>query len=395
MSNINDRLVAEAESFISALMAEKLSENMLFHNFSRTLLVKKYAEAIGEQEQAGLDAGEMNILRICALFCEAGYVNSYEDWNGESIAIASAFLADHGIDRQTVDQIAGVIRSAGIPPEPKDKIAEAICDAVMMYIASDNGIEQFDLLVDECALMNIKAAKRQSCEKEQLQFLGNHAYFTEYGKTVLQPAKEAALARISERIKRRKQLENKKDAEVKKRISFTRGVDTMFRVTARNQINLNSIADKKSNILISVNAIVISIIITVLAGKVGDMSHNMLPILVFLVMCLITIIIAILSTRPNIVTTKFTEEDLKNKNVDLTFFGNFDKLDYDVYLKAFMDMIGDEDHLYSTLIKNQYSLGKILSKKFKLLKIAYNVFMIGIIITVIIFLVNYFRMSSF
>jgi len=57
-------------------------------------------------------------------------------------------------------------------------------------------------------------------------------------------------------------------------------------------------------------------------------------------------------------------------------------------------MIKDDDHLYSTLIKNQYTLGKILSKKFRLVKIAYNVFMIGIIITVVVFLLNLLLMGS-
>jgi hypothetical protein len=166
-------------------------------------------------------------------------------------------------------------------------------------------------------------------------------------------------------------------------------VETMFRITARNQINLNSIADNKSNILISVNAIIISIIITMLAGNIGKMSQDIIPILVFLVICLITIIIAIMSTRPNIVLTRFTEEDLKKKNVDLIFFGNFIKLKFEDYQGAIKEMMKDEEHLYSTLIKNQYSLGKILSKKFRLVKIAYNVFMAGIILTVIVFLVNF------
>jgi hypothetical protein len=107
------------------------------------------------------------------------------------------------------------------------------------------------------------------------------------------------------------------------------------------------------------------------------------------VVCLITIIIAILSTRPNIVTRKFNQEDLKNKKVDLIFFGNFIKLDYDEYEDAIKEMMKDDDHLYSTLLKNQYELGKILSKKFRLVRAAYNVFMIGIIITVIAFLVKY------
>jgi hypothetical protein len=219
--------------------------------------------------------------------------------------------------------------------------------------------------------------------------LTTHTYFTEYGKSVLQPGKEAAARRISDRLKRRKILENKKETRNKKSISYSRGVDTMFRITARNQINLNSIADNKSNILISVNAIIISIIITMLAGNIGNMSGDILPILVFLVICLITIIIAILSTRPNIITSKFTGEDIKKKNIDLNFFGNFVNLEYDDYLKYIKEIMKDDDYLYSILIKNQYSLGKILSKKFRLVKIAYNVFMVGIIITVIVFILNY------
>jgi len=387
MSKINDLIVAESENYISALLAEKLPEYIIYHNFNHALLVKKYAETIGEH--TGLSTDEMNILRICALFHDAGYVNSYKKCNEESIVIASAFLAEHEIDQQTIDHISEIIRASKLPQSPKDKIAEVLCDADMMYIASENAVEQFDLLFDETALEKKNPEKRPVFEKGYIDFFATHTYYTEYGKTILQPKKEAAAWRISERMKRRKLLENKKETPGKKGISYSRGVDTMFRVTARNQINLNSIADNKSNILISVNAIIISIIITMLAGNIGNMSQDIVPILVFLVICLITIIIAIMSTRPNLVNNKFTREDIRNKNVDLTFFGNFIKLKYDDYLVAVKEMMKDDEHLYSTLLKNQYELGKILSKKFKLVKIAYNVFMIGIIITVIVFLLNY------
>jgi predicted metal-dependent HD superfamily phosphohydrolase len=386
MSKINDLLVVESENYVSALMAEKLPGHFIFHNFNHVLQVKAYAETIGEH--AGLTADEMNILRICALFQDAGYVNSYEKHTEESIIIASDFLAKNGVDPDTIDHISEIISSAKRPQSPKDKIGQVLCDAGMMYIATESGIEQFDLLHDETALQNPGSDKRQVFEKACIAFFTTHAYFTDYGKTVLQPKKEAAAKRLAERLKRRKLLESKKESPDKKNISYSRGVETLFRLTARNQINLNSIADNKSNILISVNAIIISIIITMLAGNIGNMAHDLIPILVFLIICLITIIIAIMSTRPILLNKKFTEEDIKQKNVDLIFFGNFIKMEYDDYLKAIKEMIKDDDHLYSTLIKNQYSLGKILARKFKLVKIAYNVFMIGIIMTVIVFLLN-------
>lgn len=387
MSKINDLLITEAENHLSALLAEKLPENIIYHNFDHALLIKKYAETIGEHE--GLTAEEMNILRISALFHEVGYINSFEHCQEESIVQASAFLEEHGVDPLTADRVSEVIRATKLPQSPKDKIAEVLCDADMMYIASEDGIEQFDLIYDETALVKPNLNKRAVFEKGYIDIYTKHSYFTQYGKTVLQPKKEAAVKRLSDRLKRRKMLESKKEGSAKKTISYTRGVDTMFRITARNQINLNSIADNKSNILISVNAIIISIIITMLAGNIGNMSKDILPILVFLVICLVTIIIAILSTRPNIVTTRFTEEDIRKKKVDLIFFGNFIKLNYDDYLKEVKEMMKDEDHVYSTLIKNQYSLGKILSKKFRLVRMAYNIFMVGIIITVIVFLLNY------
>jgi hypothetical protein len=392
MGKISDLLIAESEKYISALLADKLPSTFVFHNFNHALLVKKYAETIGEQ--ADLTADEMNILRICALFHETGYVNSHENYIEESIIIASAFLAEHEVDQQIIDHIAEIIRSRNFPQSPKDKIAEVLCDADMMYITTESGIEQFDLLYEETVMLKKKFHKRPAFERGYIGFFATHTYFTEYGKTILQPKKEAASNRISERMKRRKLIENKKESLENKDISYSRGVETLFRLTARNQINLNSIADHKSNILISVNAIIISIIITMLTGKIGNMSQDIFPILVLLIICLVTIIIAIMSTRPIILTKKFTEEDIKQKNVDLIFFGNFIKMDYDDYLKAIKEMIKDDDHLYSIMIKNQYSLGKILATKFRLVKIAYNVFMIGIILTVVVFLVNLLFFNS-
>lgn len=385
MSKVNDLLISASEKFIANLVIEKLPVKFVYHNFANILMVRKNAELIGEK--AGLTEEEMNILRISALFTDVGYVNSSENIKAESITIATAYLNEQGIDQETIAHIAQTIRATEQYPDSKDKVAEVLCDACMMFIASDNAMELFDMLMDETILIKQDPDKRVVYEKAYLDFLSKHTYFTEYGKTELQPKKEAVMRRISDRIKRHK-LVDKKEADSRKNMYYPRGVETMFRITARNQINLNSIADHKSNILISVNAIIISIIITMLTGKIGNISGNIIPILVFLVICLITIIIAIMSTRPNIVTEKFSKEDIIEKNVDLIFFGNFIKLSFDEYREALKDLMDDDDRLYTTMIKNQYTLGKILAKKFRLVKIAYNIFMVGIIITVIVFLVN-------
>ena len=170
-----------------------------------------------------------------------------------------------------------------------------------------------------------------------------------------------------------------------KKDRYSRGVESMFRLTARNQISLSAIADNKSNILITVNTLILSIAMTVLISRLVEVPNIILPTLIFIMFSLITIIFAILSTRPNISSGRFTREDIREKKVNLIFFGNFYNMKLDEYEWAIEEMIKDDDYLYATMIKDQYFLGKVLAKKYKLLRIAYTIFMIGIVISVLAF----------
>jgi hypothetical protein len=164
-----------------------------------------------------------------------------------------------------------------------------------------------------------------------------------------------------------------------------RGVESMFRLTARNQINLSSIADNKANILISINSIVLTVLVSVGVGRISDFPEITLPAIVFTATCLITIIFAILSTRPKISSGKFTKDDIHKQKVNLLFFGNFYNMDAEEYEWAVKEMMKDSNYLYSSMIRDQYSLGKVIGKKYRLLRIAYTVFMIGIILSSILF----------
>lgn len=124
---------------------------------------------------------------------------------------------------------------------------------------------------------------------------------------------------------------------------------------------------------------------TVLVTRFDETPAIILPTLLFLLFCLITIIFAILSTRPNISSGKFSKEDIKQNKVNLLFFGNFYNMELEDYEWAIGELMRNDENLYGTMIKDQYSLGKVLAKKYKLLRIAYNVFMFGIIISVLAF----------
>ncbi|RLD37178.1 MAG: phosphohydrolase, partial [Bacteroidetes bacterium] len=170
---------------------------------------------------------------------------------------------------------------------------------------------------------------------------------------------------------------------------YSRGVDSMFKLTARNQISLSSIADNKSNILISLNGIIISFGLAAVASKFKEEPAIIIPTVIFIFFSLSTIILAILSTRPNISTGDFSRDDIKKGKVNMLFFGNFYKMKLEEYEMAIKEMINNDQYLYSTMAKDQYALGKVLAKKYNLLRWAYNVFMVGIVVSVIAFLLAF------
>jgi hypothetical protein len=144
-------------------------------------------------------------------------------------------------------------------------------------------------------------------------------------------------------------------------------------------------ADSKANILISVNAIIISVILSVLLRRLTTEPQLIIPTIIFLLAAVITIVIAILATRPKISVGTFNDDDIINKKTNLLFFGNFHRVPQEKYEKAMRTMMKDSDYLYSSIIQDIYHLGVVLGKKYKLIRLAYNVFMIGIIVSVLAF----------
>ena len=167
---------------------------------------------------------------------------------------------------------------------------------------------------------------------------------------------------------------------------ITKGIQTMLRLTSENHMRLSEMADNKANILISVNAIIISVILSVLIRKIEVDTHLAIPTLIFLFSSLVTIVISILGTRPKITKGSFTREDILNRRTNLLFFGNFFNTGLEEYKWGMATMMKDPNYLYGTLVDDIYYLGKVLGRKYKLVRIAYSVFMIGIIISALAFI---------
>lgn len=149
-------------------------------------------------------------------------------------------------------------------------------------------------------------------------------------------------------------------------------------------------ADHKAGLLINVNSIIISIILGILLRKLQDDPYLTIPSIIFLLVAVTTIVLSILATRPKITGGTFTNQDILDKKTNLLFFGNFHRASFENYNVAMRNMMVDTDYLYGSLIKDIYYLGVVLGRKYMLIRWAYNIFMVGIIISVIAFTIAIF-----
>ncbi|THH37885.1 Pycsar system effector family protein [Neolewinella litorea] len=152
---------------------------------------------------------------------------------------------------------------------------------------------------------------------------------------------------------------------------------TYFRTIFRNHIQLKRMADQKAAIMVSVNALLIGVLITFVSYRnwAETRPEILLPVVVFIACALASLVYAIISSKPH---SRYNEED------NLAFYGTISKLNREEFTRRMETTLLNPDALYGNLISDLHGLGRDIDRKYKLLKIAYNIFLIGLCISVIL-----------
>ena len=157
-----------------------------------------------------------------------------------------------------------------------------------------------------------------------------------------------------------------------------KGVETLFRLLSKNQYTLNKMIDTKSNILISINALILSLILGTVMSQLSRDPHLIYPVIMILFTNLTSITFAIFATRPELVHGK-------RETNNLMFYGNFQDMEESEYVHNITNLMNEGDELSTMIAKDTYYLGKTIDHKFKLLRKSFNIFLIGIILSVVAF----------
>jgi hypothetical protein len=174
--------------------------------------------------------------------------------------------------------------------------------------------------------------------------------------------------------------------KIKKKDRPEKGIETMFRISSSNSLKMSVMADNKAHIMITVNSIILSVALGFVVKNLDENPHLLIPAVILLGVSVTTIIYSILATRPNVTGGTFTKEQVDNKSVNLLFFGSFYNMNYNEYEDGIKKMMGDREFLYGNLTKDIFWQGKVLGRKYRLLRISYTIFLYGIIATVVAFL---------
>ncbi|MBK8489442.1 MAG: HD family phosphohydrolase [Saprospirales bacterium] len=404
---IDQNLLADAEQHVRSFFEKHISPDYVFHNFPHSETVAESVREIGIGCQ--LSERELTILQLAAWFHDLGYDKGPANHEERSVHYATEFLSGHPFPEEDLQKVISCIYATKVPQHPDNLLEEIICDADMSHLGKESYWDRCGRIRQELLVTQQMIMSEQEWVDFELNFMLQHRYHTPVAtelyndrkqkhirqlyklKARLNPESAETLDIPSKPEKKKKKDKDKIEKKVRqneqelKQLNLGRGVETMYRTTYRTHITLSSIADNKANIMMSITAIVISISVSTLVPKFETMPKLQVPTIFLLAVCLISMIFATLSTRPKVTTGTFTREDIKQRRTNLLFFGNYFNMDLEDFQWGMMEMIKDDDFLYSSMTRDLYYLGKVLAKKYHYLRLCYAVFMYGLIAAVVIF----------
>lgn len=371
----------EAYTHVLELFTKSCEPSLLYHSFQHTDETIRDCKKILEEEP-GVEV-DHDLILLAAIFHDTGYLEKYEGHEDVSCRIAEEFLREKGMSEKNIATVKELILSTRSGVVPQNKAEEVLHDADYANITKKDFFERALLLRREWELKLNRCYTDLEWEKLQLNFLETHRFYTVYGQKKLEPGKAHNILKVKELIQKLESKGEKRQSEPRP----SRGIETMFRSIYRNHIGLSAIADRKANMMISINTIIISVIMSFIgsgytfarARYMADMRFT-IPLILLLLTSLVSVIFAILSARPNL----REKEDSKES---MLFFGTFARMEVDDFVSDMNRLMKAPQNLYNSMSVDIYNLGAVLKKKYMLLRVSYASFLVGLIITVACFLI--------
>ena len=397
---IDEKILDEIERYTLDEIYKR-QDVLVYHDFGHQNRIKRNIQNIGSA--SGLSKKEINLVHLAKLIM--GVTDAHNqlkeinfDKGNKLMSETCRFVFDSfNLDEKYFVEIEKMMHTLSPTAEPVTLMEKVFIDSFILDLTGSKGRSRLKKLYEELLLKEVNVGKLSWLDLVIAVLEGNNAW-TEYGKEKIQPEIETIKIHLK---KERKTLDKQRNLLIKKELGISdteikklkkdmekakgrddRGIQTLFRTTIKNHYTLNEMVDRKANIMITVNSIILSLVIGGIIGTEPEFTAQEIPIFILIVTAIASIVYAILSIRPVKTQGDFTEEDIRNKQGNLLYFGNFHNMHFRDFEWAFLQLLNDRDYLYGSMIRDYYHLAIGLNKKYTYQRHSLNIFLIGFVIAI-------------
>ena len=402
--------IAQVGQFILPLLNRPESAKLLYHSFT---LAEHLAQFCIQNTALLFHAPiDLNVLVLVAYFYPVGFHIQYNNPLPHSLAAFEDFAQLHKLENNIIVLTRSCLQQLADNTIPAQHHALLFKEILWLYPLLNNFKDCILLLRSELELIKKQDIAPDAWRAWQIDYLMAHKiwHHTALQKTYAAKREFILNDLLQEQRLALTQLDKKSNKKAKdlwldeperpiydkleQSLLPNKGLQTFWRTVYPMHIQLNSIADNKANMMISINSILLTLILA--SFSIGLTNVNeikagsfLLPMLFLIFTALSSLLIAVLSVLPKLLHKNNAQKEEKTLQ-KLFFFGNFVQHSEEEYIKEMHKLFENNTIFYNSLNTHLFTLGKELATKYRLLCISYGIFFIGLIISAIAFLITLF-----
>ncbi|MBK7341849.1 MAG: hypothetical protein IPJ06_01320 [Saprospiraceae bacterium] len=378
------KILDRARRWVLDLFNDHGDSRLVWHNFAQTNILVSHCSRLTVEES--LTEEDLSALYFSAWFAFSGWLFDPHDPVSASRQLVSQFLHAEKQPDTLIKRVHHLIGVASLEDRPVDLTGQIIWDAAVAVQYGNESQDQQVLRKSESEQLRHQTWADADWRQKEIHQIRQLQCYTLIGKAEIEPALANHLQLLEKRVQKE---QSRSRTPVSKKPVNNAAIQTYFRSNYRNHIHLSAIADRKAQMLISVNAILISVLISILSysNLAETRTPLLIPITLFLVLGLASLIFSVISARPSVTAHPLQQLSDRERRSNLIFFGHFVQLDVTAYLEDMRALFQDDEALFQAMHRDIYFLGKVLDRKYRLLHLAYNLFLFEFIGAVVSFLI--------
>ena len=158
-----------------------------------------------------------------------------------------------------------------------------------------------------------------------------------------------------------------------------------IRTTSRNNIERIKIADQKASVLMSLNAIMITILIPAIIAHLDRVIADLyyIPLTIIAITCTATLYLSSKALKPislDYERTIYSDNDEPSP----FFFGNFYKMKPNEFRDYYQRSLSTNVGLGEYVLQDIFHIGRIVARKYQIIRKAYMLFLNGLFVVILV-----------